>query len=83
MVHDEATIERSIRAVERALQGARNSNQAGEDAVVAMAAWGDMKRALELILVSMAKQNTATAACIRTWAGDALAAANGKVPADA
>lgn len=46
MVHDERIIHDAVTLVERALIAAKNSNQAGENAVVAMAAHGEMRRAL-------------------------------------
>lgn len=49
MVRNERAVSAAIKLVEKALEAARNSNQAGEDAIVGMAAWGKMKHALEMI----------------------------------
>jgi hypothetical protein len=45
MVRDDAKIEDARETVRRALRAADNGNQAGEDAVVAMAAAGEMLKA--------------------------------------
>lgn len=50
MVHDETAIDKAIEIVERVLTAAKNSNQAGEDAVVAMAAAGDLLIALRAVV---------------------------------
>jgi hypothetical protein len=46
MVRDETVIEHAIKVVEQVLKGAQNSNQASEDAIVAMAAAREMKTTL-------------------------------------
>lgn len=46
MVRSEAAIANAIEFVGNALNGAMNSNQGSEDAVVAMTAWREMKVAL-------------------------------------
>lgn len=53
-VFNEPAIERAISTVERMLDAARNSNQAGEDAICAAAAGSDLLGALKLLVADAA-----------------------------
>lgn len=53
-VKDDEAIAESIELVGQALNAAMNSNQAGEDAVVGMRAWGRLQKALDDLLEGIA-----------------------------
>lgn len=55
-VSDDEAIAESIELVGQALNAAINSNQAGEDAVVGMRAWGRLQKALDDLLEAISDE---------------------------